>query len=269
MPDGLQVVKVGDLRRGARRGARHRRPARRHPCRPAAEPARPSAQSSLKVARRACTSPGAMSSPRATRSSLSWSRWRSRQRADPSRVTATSSRTSARPGCSATARSAVGVVLGQLALGLRGHDDPLDGEGAPGHLRRARRSGRAGPRGRRPRAAPPARRRSARPATASWAAIPSARLRLAGEQVPGRHEGEQPHRLVPPGAGDVPLGVEGGEGERVGHGLGGVGHRTMVPDARAGGRGTLLAHGRHGDPRRRDEESSESLGVVRRARGPG
>ena len=40
VPDGLQVVKVGDLRRGRRRGARHRRPARRHPCRPAADPPR-------------------------------------------------------------------------------------------------------------------------------------------------------------------------------------------------------------------------------------
>ena len=52
---------------------------------------------------------------------------------------------------------------------------------------------------------------------------------------------EETHRLVPPGAGDVPLGVQGGEGEWVGPGLGGVGHRTMVPDGRAGRRGTLLA----------------------------
>ena len=138
VPDGLRVVRVatfdegGRRRRGTSRTGNGGTPSPTCGLDARAGPWTP--QSWPKVARSACTSPGAMSSPRATRSSLSWSRWRSRQRADPSRVTATSSRTSARPGCSATARRAVGVVLGQLALGLRRHDDPLDGQRAPRDL---------------------------------------------------------------------------------------------------------------------------------------
>ena len=93
VPDGLQRRPGRDVRRGAGGGRGHR--VRRHliaahlrltarsGCRaPAAHVRMPRAPQSSKVARSACTSPGAMSSPSATRSSLSWSRWRRRQRAD-------------------------------------------------------------------------------------------------------------------------------------------------------------------------------------------
>ncbi len=229
VPDGLRVVRVGtfDEGREAVRGDRRRQGG--IPADLRLSPRAAAAQSSLKVARRACTRPGAMSSPSATRSSLSWSRWRSRQRAAPSRVTATSSRTSARPGCSATARSAVGVVIGQLALGLRGHHDPLDGEGAPGHLLRPGDPGQQVLQARGLRQLVLL-HGAQRPGDGVVGGHPVGEVRFVREQVLRRHEGEQAHRLVPPRAGDVPLGVEGSEGEGVGHGLGGVGHRTMVPD---------------------------------------
>ena len=187
-----------------------------------------------------------MSSPSATRSSLSWARWRSRQRAD-----AVAGHRDEQPhvgpaGVLGDRAQGLGVVLGQLALGLRGHDDPLDREGAPRHLvgpgdpgeqlLQARGLGQVvlldG---------------AQRARDGVVGGHPLGEVGLVLEQLLGGHEGEQAHRLVPPAAGDVPLGVERGEGERVGHGLGGVGHRTMVPDPRAGGRGTLLAHGRHGE----------------------
>ena len=123
-----------------------------------------------------------------------------------------------------------GVVLGQVALGLRRHDDPLDGDGAPGDLLGPGDPGQQVLEARRPRGSSSCSTALSAPSTASWVARPVGELGLLGEELGRRDEGEQAHRLVPPGAGDVPLGVERGEGQGVGHGPGGVGHRTMVPD---------------------------------------
>ena len=225
---------------------------------------------SSKVARSACTSPGAMSSPRATRSSLSWSRWRSRHRAAPSRVTATSRRTSARAG-----------VVGDRRGARRRH--PRAGPARhPAARRSARRRARSprtwsGQAIRASRSSRPSASGSSSCSTALRAPVdgvvggqPVGELGLVREQVGGRHEGEEPHRLVPPGPGDVPLGVEGGEGERVGHGA--AGSRSPDHGARWARRCPgYIARPRstRGPPRRRDEESSESLGVVRRTHGSG
>ena len=252
-----------DVRRRRRRRARHRH---RQGGRPA--DLRLTLSRGSKVARSACTRPGAMSSPGATRSSLSWSRWRRRQRAEPSRVTATTRRTSARPGCSATARSAAASSSAELALGLGRHDDPLDGQGAPGHLLGPGDPGEQVLEAVGLGSSSCSTALSA-PATASCTAIPSARPGSAasrssvGTRANRRTGWSQPERATCRSV---------SRAARVSGSVTGWGGSVTAPWC------PMVAQvaGVHcsptvdtGHPRRRDEVISESLGVVRRAHGPG
>ena len=134
------------------------------------------------------------------------------QQADrsPSRSTATSSRTSCRSGCAARASTAASGSLRQVPLGLRRHDDRSTARAAPSTSagqasapeqrleRRGRRQALLLDRGQ---VRPSARRRP----QLGRAACGSLR-----DQAGGADEGEQPRRLVPADARDVPLGLQGG-----------------------------------------------------------
>ena len=187
-----------------------------------------------RVARSAWTRPGAMSSPRATWSSRSWARWRSRQRLWPSRVTATSRRTSWRFGWAASASTADSAWTGRSRSASGGTTIRSTARAAPTTL-----SGQAIPpssdsrlevRGRSS-CSMALRAPSARSAPLSWAS----QVRLARDQVRGGDEGEEARVLVPARGRDVAFGVQGGDGQRVGDRLGRLAHAPIVPHPRTRG----------------------------------
>ena len=120
------------------------------------------------------------------------------------------------------------VCAGRSRSASGGHDDALDGQGGTRRRCRARRSRRAGSRGWRS-GQVLLLDRAQRALGQVGAAHLGAQVRLALEQLGRGHEREQPRVLVPPGRGDVALGVEGGDGQRVGDGLGVLAHAPMVP----------------------------------------
>ena len=192
-----------------------------------------------------------MSSPIATWSSLSCARWRRRQRLCPSRTAATTRRTSRRSGWAASASTAVSGLSCRSRSASGGttmrSTARATGDGlGPRHTAEQRLQVRGGRKilllDRRQGALGEVR-----------AAQPGAQVRLPLEEVRGRHQGEEAGVLVPPGRGDVPLGVEGGDGQGIGNGLGGhVPHgaacRTAPPADAEGDPGD--APGRGGSPGR-------------------
>ena len=159
-----------------------------------------------------------MSLPVATASSLSWSRWRSRQIDAPSRSTATrAGRPAVRVG---------GERRRPRPRRRAGRSRSASGGTTIRSIAKAQPSTSSGQASRPSSVSRRARRRQALLLDGGQGAVGEvggshllAQLRLALEQVGRAHEREQPRRLVPAGGRDVPLGVEGGEGEGVDDGL--------------------------------------------------